>query len=85
MEAKETIIADWWTSTIPHPYGDDTVESVTRVMLAGLFYAAARAIECYDVDAAQFQEVERITLSIQTLRWDKQFILRLTKAEPESP
>lgn len=85
MKAEETVIAEWFTDTIPRPYGDDTVESITRAMFAGLFYTAAKLIEHYDIDAAKFREVEKITLSLRTLRWDKEFILRLTKAEHEKP
>lgn len=86
MEPTETVIASWYTETMPpHLYGDDTVESITRAYLAYLFRAAARGIESDQISIAQLQEVEKITLSIRTLRWDKEFILRLTKAEPETP
>lgn len=51
--------------------------------LAGLFHTAQVLVQDYDLDAVRFQEVEEITLSLRVSGWDKEFILRLTKTEPE--
>lgn len=79
---KEVVIAQWVSGLIPDPMGDDTVETVTRAMLAGLFYTAARLVETWDINPVQFQAVEKITLAVQTAAWNKQFVLRLSTTEP---
>ena len=79
MEPKETVIASWYTETMPLPFGDETVESLTRAYLASLFRTAAGIIENNDNGIEMLQEVEKITLSVRTLRWDKEFRLYLTK------
>lgn len=77
---EETVIAEW-SAEIFKPHKDDTVESVTRMCLAGLFITAGHLIQDYDVDATKFQEAEKITLAFQKAGWNEAFVLRLTKVE----
>lgn len=78
IETK-TLVA--YSADLKAPAQVEDDEEYTRLVLSELFYTAARLVR--DTDR-KLNELNRLTLELETCGWDQKFVLKLEKVSDES-
>lgn len=74
----KTLLA--YSADLKPPMRVEDDEEYTRLILSELFYVAARLVR--DTDR-KLNELNRLTLELETCGWDQRFVLKLEKVEED--